>query len=388
MISHSPSVVHDGLVFAYDMANTKKSWKGAVTTNILTNPTNFVWNLYNNTGGGSTSSSFSEILPDGTTAKVVSVITSTLSSSDIQLYSGSYSMTGGLPYTVSCLIYSTVSMNILLGAIKNGAPYTGYIPTISIPIVPGWNYVKSSATYGSTVTDARFELMIGQAPAGTILKVMEPQFEQQSFATPFVNGTRSNTQAIVDLTNNNTITANSLTYASDGTFSFNGTTSELISGTTTLPQTPNVTTEAWVRRTGSNSLGFIIGNGNTGSGGYWISLGTSGLTFSTGNGTVTLQNNAGVLSNDTDYHVCGTYDGTLNNVYVNGTLLSTNAGTSGSISYTGIPQNIKIGNINGSGAQAGRWFFGTIYSAKVYNRALTAAEVQQNFNATRSRYGI
>lgn len=33
-------------------------------------------------------------------------------------------------------------------------------------------------------------------------------------------------------------------------------------------------------------------------------------------------------------------------------------------------------------------FPGNIYSVKIYNRALTAAEVQQNFNATRSRYGI
>ena len=31
---------------------------------------------------------------------------------------------------------------------------------------------------------------------------------------------------------------------------------------------------------------------------------------------------------------------------------------------------------------------GNIASTKIYNRALTAAEIQQNFNATRSRYGI
>jgi hypothetical protein len=31
---------------------------------------------------------------------------------------------------------------------------------------------------------------------------------------------------------------------------------------------------------------------------------------------------------------------------------------------------------------------GNIAQVSIYNRALTAAEVQQNFNATRSRYGI
>ena len=44
----------------------------------------------------------------------------------------------------------------------------------------------------------------------------------------------------------------------------------------------------------------------------------------------------------------------------------------------------------------GRWdagygnyyFNGKVYSGNIYNRALTAAEIQQNFNANRSRFGI
>jgi len=34
------------------------------------------------------------------------------------------------------------------------------------------------------------------------------------------------------------------------------------------------------------------------------------------------------------------------------------------------------------------YFKGKISVVKIYNRALSAAEVQQNFNATRSRFGI
>jgi hypothetical protein len=34
----------------------------------------------------------------------------------------------------------------------------------------------------------------------------------------------------------------------------------------------------------------------------------------------------------------------------------------------------------------GRYFKGNIYSYRFYNRALTASEIQQNFNATKSRY--
>jgi hypothetical protein len=36
----------------------------------------------------------------------------------------------------------------------------------------------------------------------------------------------------------------------------------------------------------------------------------------------------------------------------------------------------------------GKYFKGNIYSYKFYNRALTASEIQQNFNALRGRFGI
>jgi len=45
---------------------------------------------------------------------------------------------------------------------------------------------------------------------------------------------------------------------------------------------------------------------------------------------------------------------------------------------------IWVGRYGGGGYQ----WNGNIYTFKVYNRALTAAEVQQNFNATRSRFGV
>jgi hypothetical protein len=42
-----------------------------------------------------------------------------------------------------------------------------------------------------------------------------------------------------------------------------------------------------------------------------------------------------------------------------------------------------IGNI-----KVGDYLNGNIYSGKVYNRALSATEVLQNFNATKSRFGL
>ena len=62
-LAHSPSIVTDGLVFYYDQANTKKSWKGAPSDNIF-KTANDATNIYHpshkpfngiNHGSGATS---------------------------------------------------------------------------------------------------------------------------------------------------------------------------------------------------------------------------------------------------------------------------------------------------------------------------------------------
>ena len=47
--------------------------------------------------------------------------------------------------------------------------------------------------------------------------------------------------------------------------------------------------------------------------------------------------------------------------------------------------DIKVGKDD---ANESRYYLGSIAQALIYNRALTAAEIQQNFNATRSRFGL
>jgi len=73
---------------------------------------------------------------------------------------------------------------------------------------------------------------------------------------------------------------------------------------------------------------------------------------------------------------------TLFTTYYNGSAVtSTNFSN-----WTGSMLNVNIGR--GFSLSGERWFIGKIPSVKIYNRALTATEIQQNFIATRSRYGI
>jgi hypothetical protein len=398
-LGHSPQIVTNGLAFYYDMGNPQKSWKGAPTTNLYSALVGTNLNSYNGWDMPGVPGAASQIVTnygswDGNTIWRVTVGVGTIPgfASWRQClpanYDSVYGTTRRLIAKVKMLKGSISNLGSHSGGGTGGATYTAIAPSEvshTINDKTGWFLldlnVSGSYPSGHCVG-------IGILAQDIEFLVAEMGVYPSSSFLPYTPTSRSNTQAVVDLSGNNTITATSLTYAANNTFSFNGTDSELVSATTTVAQSAYVTTEAWVRRTGSNTMGFIIGNGTTGPNGYWISLGSSGLTFSIGNGTSGYQQNAGTLSNDTIYHVCGTYDGTSNKIYVNGSLVATNTSISGPINYTSVPQNFKIGNLNGSGTAVGRWFLGNIYSAKIYNRALTAAEVQQNFNALRGRYGL
>ena len=98
---------------------------------------------------------------------------------------------------------------------------------------------------------------------------------------------------------------------------------------------------------------------------FYIGTGTGG--------TISYQLSAGQW-----YYQCLTFDGSTYNVYVNGVSIQTGSANTGTTSNT-----FQASAINGNYRLYGRgaeWQF--------YGKGLTQAEVQQNFNAGRGRYGI
>ena len=97
------------------------------------------------------------------------------------------------------------------------------------------------------------------------------------------------------------------------------------------------------------------------------------------------------LSYNIWYHATFTtsYDGanTTMKIYTNGveTASGVFAGTQGNYSY---PFMIGDGNNGTNGTSSWYPFQGRVSKVNVYNRALTAAEIQQNYLATKSRYGL
>ena len=189
-------------------------------------------------------------------------------------------------------------------------------------------------------------------------------------------------------------TLNGVTFNSAGYFDFDGVDDEI-----TIPYTSNLaftnallSCEAWVYVDTLVSLEFSIinkrGNNVTQNNNrpYTFGVNSDGRVRWILDGATTVCDTAvGLIQTGQWYHLAATHDGTDAKIYVNGIEnVSVTSGTS-SLNNTGnIPTRIgwryQNSSINYSDGQLGE--------LRVYDKALTATEVSQNFNATRSKYGV
>ena len=142
-----------------------------------------------------------------------------------------------------------------------------------------------------------------------------------------------------------------------------------------------VTVSAWVR---TNSIGgeqYLLDASTNGGSGNGLSIrirANGSIRFWNYNATYNA-NSASILSANTWYYIAGTWDGTTSRVYINGLPDGTNTGDANFLGSI-----YQIGHSN----MLGGFFNGNISSVSIYNRALSAAEIYQNFNALRGRYGV
>lgn len=102
------------------------------------------------------------------------------------------------------------------------------------------------------------------------------------------------------------------------------------------------------------------------------------------------------ISANTWYHAIMTYDKTTLRTYIQGTERATSTATSGDITYDSLNTKLLIGaRYAGAGYDTGitSWWGNArpdrgIGIIRMYNRALTAAEVLQNFNVLRLRFNV
>jgi hypothetical protein len=115
---------------------------------------------------------------------------------------------------------------------------------------------------------------------------------------------------------------------------------------------------------------------------YWDSVAKTILTFSvTGSYNNRVQSTTNTRTG-VWFNSCGTYSSTSTKIYTNGFLEGTIANQT-LLSQTGVKEG-RIAADNGTVNYMG----GNVAIVQIYNRALSATEVLQNYNATKGRFGL
>ncbi len=392
-----PKTVSAGLVFQIDQDNAQKSFKGKPTVNY--------W--YENGGGGATIIGIDD-LPEieelakllGGKRNIKNPRRQSTQTDWLDLYNSSTGITvqPGEQLRISCYVYTKKSTNRFNANANWGATLGTNVGMYASPdshnIEPyKWHRITWSKTNTTesaiSVTSSRVETYSTSewSPDTIDAYCTNPQWEVGDFTTPFVAGTRSNAQSIIDIIGGRTITSNSLTYNSDNTFSFDGS-ADYITTTEVTHDDPNIfSISCWIKMDTTPSIDTNVGHPvffNYGSlEGWFLSIvGSEGkVQLRHHNGTSTAYNlkSNTVLSTGEWYHITATDDDSTVKIYINGVL---DVSTSSATAVLRSGHSPVIGNF------AEKFFDGDISQVKVYNKALTANEVVTNFEASRDRYGV
>jgi hypothetical protein len=153
----------------------------------------------------------------------------------------------------------------------------------------------------------------------------------------------------------------------------------------------NFTVCLWARPTGTtrrvllaNSYRYLTNNG------FLFNMGNNGtdLFLSIGQDQQVAVTTTGYVTANTWFFGCATFNGTTISIYFNGleTNYAVRSGSISSILYNTNPLFMGQWLLNGTSVY--ERYAGRIAQTQIYNRALSAQEIQQNFNATKTRFGL
>lgn len=374
--SSGPKVIADSsLVFAYDMQNSHKSWSGKSTTNVIADAGKNCSIEYSGTSYPFVSQNITTQVQAAWAAGKTKVSMSFEGKRD---YSVGGTGGGNDGYPSMYIYFSDWSWASSHGITTYDWSYNH------------WDNATLPDPTGKSVYFAIYHMNSGN-PGKSYARNFQIEFESgASYATPFVNGTRSNTQSILDWTGNNTITATSLTYNSDGSFSFDGSSNYLTISSFVNKPIAAITVEAWIKPTKPTLTGTIRGGAISSTNSMYLGIidsvdggATHAMHWANQTSVNRLYNWNGNIPNNAWSHLVGTYDGATTRAYLNGVQIwsAAQTGTIPDATYV-------IGTYGGALQDGVHNFNGILPSGRIYNRALTADEVKQNFNALRGRYGI
>tara|TARA_R110000796_G_scaffold251659_1_gene383603 strand:- start:23 stop:730 length:708 start_codon:yes stop_codon:yes gene_type:complete len=152
----------------------------------------------------------------------------------------------------------------------------------------------------------------------------------------------------------------------------------------------NQTTSAERRTLIANSYTYQTSNSSLN--GFLFNIGNNGtdLFLSLGKDLQIRISSTGYVTADTWFLACATFDGTDIKLYYNGqeTTYALTDGSVGNLVYTNSELYMGGWKLNNASYFSGDFFGGKISNTHIYNRALSASEILQNYNALKGRFGL
>lgn len=203
-----------------------------------------------------------------------------------------------------------------------------------------------------------------------------------------------------DLTGNTNATLiNSPTFNSSGvkSFTFNGTTQYATIPFASSPfrQSSAITYEAWVNvdSSGGGYVGGTSVSGGHGSGGFSVYDNNMYFVWTPSNpgSDRSFTNTTAVSFVNKWKHVCMTFNftGNVKAMYIDGVSVAMTDSGSWTTATPNAAYNLsQVDNVGGRYVNSQGYFKGKIAELRIYNAALTAADVLNNYNATKNKYPV
>jgi len=262
--------------------------------------------------------------------------------------------------------------------------------------------VSGKGRYSTTITasggNKSIAIFLGKSGTHSsinhVIYYKEYQVEEKPHASLFTDSTRSDTASLIDLKRTADIDVSNVSFDSTGQPSFDGTDDRLdnitgvgisnYSSPFSMECVFKVPTDGtWANGYSSNI--FSIAGSYAGQYGIY-KAGTDTIGFQIRDASTGAYSTATGYAKGVYHHVVATFNGRSGmSFYINGILKSTST-----TSFSGAPDstNLYIGGQRAFGGNVGSWFDGEIPIAKYYNKALSAAEAEQNYNAYKNRFDI
>lgn len=283
---------------------------------------------------------------------------------------------------------TNITQSYIEQTLRIGSHFSGSAPSSF------WNGRIAQARVYNTALSAANVLTNFNATKGEYLVTtsnLELFFNQADTASYIGTGTTIN--SLVGTGLNGTMTA--ITYTPPY-FSYNGTTSQVsVADNEALePGTSDWSVEVWLRYTviAGKTRTYLSKTNNGGRASDWgygfrTNAVANTIEFEVGNGTTSVRSPSTAITSGQWFQIVGVWANVALNsigIYNNGVFVGSNSHSFASVRNTS--NSLFIGNYNGN--EFAQQFEGDIGIVRIYRQSLSAAEVQNNYDANKTLYGL